>query len=302
MKKTTWGGKPQAKKEDTYDSQDLADKKDGKGAAAAKKKRRTPVLIGGIVLIVLVVTGLSVGGYLLIDSINFVSTDDASIAGDHVNLSAKMLGRIKTFSVDEGDLVAPGQALVLLDDADLRAQLSSAQATRDGKEQDLTRTRALYAGCAATKQQLDAASTAYDYAAAQLAVIESQLANTKITAPIPGTIAKKNYSIGDIVQPGQTIFTINNLANIWVTANFEETQIHRIQPGAAVAVTVDAFPGREFKGKVAQISAGIVPPAFSIGEFTKTTQRVPVKILLDAIPEGVRLLPGLSVEVKISAH
>jgi membrane fusion protein (multidrug efflux system) len=330
MKKITRGDKPRAQEKNTYDAQELADKKNGKGTEAAKKKRRTPVLVGAIILVVLIVVAVVVGGYILIDSINYVSTDDASISGDRVNLAAKVLGRIKSVLVNEGDTVSAGQPLILLDDADLRAQETQAAASLNYAKQnivlarvnleraqeDYTRAKTLFDAGAATRENYDHALKALDSAQAQysiaqaqietsqaqLGVIETQLLNTKITAPINGTIAKQNLMVGDIVQPGQNIFTINNLKSVWVTANFEETKIHRIKTGAAVIVTVDAWPGREFKGTVAQIAAGIVTPSFSIGEFTKTTQRVPVKILLVDIPEGVTLLPGMSVEVKIQTR
>jgi membrane fusion protein, multidrug efflux system len=115
-------------------------------------------------------------------------------------------------------------------------------------------------------------------------------------------IAKQSLMQGDVVQPGQTIFTVNDLVNIWVTAHFEETKISRIRVGAPVQITVDAYNTHPFLGRVSLIGTGIVSPPFSIGEFTKTTQRVPIKILFDAIPESAVLLPGMSVEVKVKAN
>ena len=120
--------------------------------------------------------------------------------------------------------------------------------------------------------------------------------NTRINSPIAGVVAKKSMMQGDVVQPGQTIYTINDLDRVWVTANFEETKIGRIELGAPVEVDVDAFKGRTFTGKVELIGAGIVAPPFSIGDFTKTTQRVPVRISID---NGQSFIPGLSVEVKV---
>ena len=110
---------------------------------------------------------------------------------------------------------------------------------------------------------------------------------------------KVTLNPGDLVQPGQTILSVNNLQSVWVIANFEETKIGRIRKGAPVLVTVDAYPGRPFDGIVDMIRAGIVPSAFQIGDFTKSTQRVPVRITLQSIGEGDILLPGMSVEVKV---
>jgi membrane fusion protein (multidrug efflux system) len=86
-----------------------------------------------------------------------------------------------------------------------------------------------------------------------------------------------------------------------VTANLEETKVGRIDPGSAVEVTVDKYPGLTLQGKVTSISSGVLPAPFQIGEFTKTTRRVPIRIDFTSVPEGVVLQPGLSVEVKVRA-
>jgi membrane fusion protein (multidrug efflux system) len=112
-------------------------------------------------------------------------------------------------------------------------------------------------------------------------------------------VEKITLNAGDLAQSGQTILSVNNLESVWVTANLEETKIGKIVVGAEVRINVDAYNGRPFQGEVEMIRSGIVPPAFQIGEFTKTTQRVPVKIRFDAPLEGATLLPGMSVEVKI---
>lgn len=285
--------------------------------------------MGGIILAVLLLAGLAFGTYWFIDLAHYVSTDDAAIDGDRVNISAKMLGRIKDILVAEGDSVAAGQLLVMLDDADLRAQEAQAAASLnyarqnqvlanvnlDKTQDDFQRAKALFNSGAATKEQyvhavkaLDTANAQYaiaqaqvDTAQAQLGVIETQLLNTRISAPISGVIAKKSLMIGDVVQPGQAMFTINDLKSVWVTANFEETKIRRIEVGADVEISVDAHPKYPFRGKVVRIGAGILPPPFSIGEFTKTTQRIPVRIAFTTIPQSLLLLPGMSAEVKVKA-
>ena len=299
-------------------------------APAKKKSRRGPRVVGLIVLLVLAAAGVYYGRSWLIDTLTYVSTDDAFIDTNHVTISAKMLGRIQSIMAVEGAKVQPGQVLVALDDTDLRAQETQAAAALnyakqnsilskinlDKTQDDYQRTSTLYKSGATTREQYEHALKSLDTANAQFAiteaqvetsnaqlrVIETQLLNTRITAPISGTIAKQSLMQGDVVQPGQTIFTVNDLTNIWVTANFEETKIGRIRVGAPVKINVDAYGGRPFTGKVSLIGSGIVAPPFSIGEFTKTTQRVPIKILFDAVPESVILLPGMSVEVKIRAN
>ena len=289
--------------------------------------RKKPVLVGKIVLAVLLTVGVVFGAYWGYDILFFVSTDDAAIDGDHATISSKMLGRIKTLYVGEGDQVNPGQLLIQLDDSDLLAQQAQANASmrladrnlelsrisRDKAQDDFNRTKSLYDQGATTKESYDHAQKSLDTAVAQeaiaqaqidsaraqLGVIQTQLLNTKITAPISGTIAKQNYMPGDVVSPGQAIFTMNNLGSVWITANFEETKISRIHTGEKVDINVDAYNGKKLTGKVVQVSAGIVTPPFTLGEFSKTTQRVPVKIELDKFPDYMKLLPGMSVEVKI---
>jgi membrane fusion protein (multidrug efflux system) len=297
------------------------------GPGATGKARKGPKVVGTIVLVVLLLVGFFFGGVWLVDSIAWASTDDAAIDGNHVNVAAKILGRIKSIEVAEGDKVKTGQVVVLLDDTDLRAQqlaasasLASAQQNLalskinlDKTQDDFNRAEVLYKTQATTKENYDHAAKALDSANAQYALAKAQvdgaqaqlgvlavsLLNTRIDAPMDGTVQKEVYMKGDVVQPGQTIITINDLDDIWVTANFEETKVARIKPGAPVLVTVDALGGRALEGTVTTMGAGIVAPPFSIGDFTKTTQRVPVKIHFTSRIAGLPLLPGMSVEVKV---
>jgi membrane fusion protein, multidrug efflux system len=297
------------------------------GEAAGKKVRKGPMILGRIVLVVAAAGALGYGALWWLDSTAYVSTDDAAVDGRQVKLSSKMLGRIAELKAEEGDKVKSGQILVVLEDRDLKAQetqaaaglayarqnLELAKISLDKSRDDFERTSKLYSGGAATKEGYDHAQRALDTAqaqyslaqasvdtsSAQLGVIEAQLLNISIASPIDGTVEKVTLNPGDLVQPGQTILSVNNLDTVWVTANYEETKVGRIKAEAQALITVDAYPGKVFKGKVEMIRAGIVPSAFQIGEFTKTTQRVPVKIVLTSQPEGAILLPGMSVEVKV---
>jgi len=298
-----------------------------------RKTRKQPRVVGAIVLLAVIIGGLWFGAVRGLDSIMYVTTDDASINGEQVKLGSRMLGRIDTIEVEEGDQVTAGAVIVTLDDTDLRAQEAQSQASLayarrnlelarvslNTSRDDYNRMRNLYENDAATREMYDHAGSALeaaqaqynlaqaqvDTATAQMGVIEAQLLNTIIHAPISGTVDTIGLSAGDVVQPGQSILTINNLDNLWITANIEETDIARILVGAPVVVTVDAFGKREFPGTVEMVYPGIVAPAFQIGEFTKTTQRIPVRIGFDAgawgIDEtvGMRLIPGMSVKVKV---
>jgi membrane fusion protein (multidrug efflux system) len=292
-----------------------------------KKDRKKPVVMGTIILVVLITVGLVIGVLWYIDIRNYTSTDDAIIDGQHVTISTKMLGRVKSLLVAEGSKVEVGQLLVQLEDADLQAQEYQAQASLNYQKknlvlakvnwekakEDFTRSKNMFDSGAVSQEQYEHASRAAEQAKAQysislaqidtsdaqLEVIKIQLQNTKILAPISGYIAKQSVQQGDVVQPSQAIFTVNDLDHIWITANFKETKLRYIQTNAPVRITVDAYPNRKFTGKVYRIGAGIVPPSFTIGDFTKTTQRIPIKILMDKTQAGLSLLPGMSVEVKI---
>jgi membrane fusion protein (multidrug efflux system) len=114
-------------------------------------------------------------------------------------------------------------------------------------------------------------------------------------------VSRKGINPGQVVQAGQPLLAIVQIDDVWVTANFKETQLKDMRPGQRAVIAVDAF-GREFKGKVDSISGAtgarfsLLPPENATGNFVKVVQRVPVKIVLDPgqDPEH-RLRPGMSV-------
>jgi len=128
------------------------------------------------------------------------------------------------------------------------------------------------------------------------------LRRTTITAPVDGRIAKKNVDEGKYVQPGQPLLSIVDDGDLWVVANFKETQIAHMSVGQPVDITIDAYPGVTFAGHVDSFQPGtgavfsILPPQNATGNFVKVVQRVPVKILIDSKPDPAHpLQPGLSV-------
>ena len=140
-------------------------------------------------------------------------------------------------------------------------------------------------------------------------MINTQLQNTRITTPLDGVVAKRWVLQGDVVQPGQPIFTIYNLDSLWVTADLQETDLASIKEGESVQINVDSYPDQQFEGKVIQIGTNtasefaLIPPSNASGNFTKVTQRIPIKISVDQInnqgDKEAALLPGMSVEIKI---
>jgi len=134
---------------------------------------------------------------------------------------------------------------------------------------------------------------------------ELNLSYTKVTAPDAGRITRRVVEQGNYVQPGQSLLAIVP-KNIWVVANFKETQLTHMRPGQPVTVEVDAYPQFKFKGHVDSIQNGagarfsLFPPENATGNYIKVVQRVPVKIVLDETPESeLALGPGMSVDPKV---
>ena len=125
-------------------------------------------------------------------------------------------------------------------------------------------------------------------AQADLAFAELQLQHAEVRAPLDGIISKRSVEVGQVVQMGQPLLAIVPLHEVWVVANFKETQLARIRPGMKAEVHVDGLPDRAFAGVVNSLSAGtgarfsLLPPENATGNWVKVVQRVPVKILLDA--------------------
>jgi membrane fusion protein (multidrug efflux system) len=110
---------------------------------------------------------------------------------------------------------------------------------------------------------------------------------TKIYASSDGYIAKRSVEVGNQIQPGQSLMAVVTLDDIWITANYKETQLERVKPGQKVKIKVDTYPGKVFYGKVDSVTAGtgsvfsLLPPENATGNYVKIVQRIPVKIILD---------------------
>jgi len=179
-----------------------------------------------------------------------------------------------------------------------RAKLSQAQAALRNAEtapQQLSviRSRAQSAQAIAQqkKAELDQAQLNLDY--------------TKITAPVNGVVSNRTLEVGQNVQIGQELMKVINLDDIWVTANFKETQLRKMRPGQEVSISVDAY-GKKYKGHVQSVAGAsgslfsLLPPENATGNYVKVVQRVPVKITFDPGETKEHILrPGMSVEPKV---
>jgi membrane fusion protein (multidrug efflux system) len=225
----------------------------------------------------------------------------------------------------------------------VKADLASTQATAENAGSDFSRNAQLYKTHVIDRREYDASAAQAKTAAAsvesaskkvasqeaqvrlasaqnvtasaeekqaetQVQQAELQLSYTKIFAPFTGRVTKKSVEPGNYVQPGQTLFSLVP-PDVWIVANFKETQLKKMKVGQPVAVRADAIPGRDFKGHVESLQVGtgsrftLLPPENATGNFVKVVQRVPVKIVFDETPADLeRLWAGESVEPKVDVH
>jgi membrane fusion protein (multidrug efflux system) len=225
--------------------------------------------------------------------------------------------------------------------ASARAQVASAAARLEKVQKDYQRYANLVKDGSVTQQQFDQAKADLDvsratynaakdeYKAAQQQIATSrsqlkvtntgvgqrqvdidyaklQLSYTEVKSPASGVVAKKNVQVGQLVQAGQTLFSVVNDNSIYVTANFKETQLDKIRNGQKVDLKVDAYPDLKVEGTVYNFSPAtgakfsLLPPDNATGNFVKVVQRIPVKIKITGSKEEIaKLRPGMSVGVSV---
>ena len=144
-----------------------------------------------------------------------------------------------------------------------------------------------------------------ELAQAQLRQTQLNLGYARVTAPVAGIIGKRMVNVGDRVQPGQQLMALTQNAELWVTANFRETQIEHMQPGQPASVHVDALD-RDYDGTVESFAGAtgsrfsLLPPENATGNYVKVVQRIPVRVeLKPGQPDMERLRPGMSAEPKV---
>jgi Multidrug resistance efflux pump len=161
-----------------------------------------------------------------------------------------------------------------------------------------------------SKTQINSAQTTVASSQAQIEVINTQLKNTRLYAPVDGVAARRWLLAGDIVNPGQSIYTINNNNKFWVTVFLEETKVEKLHIGQAAKFTLDTYPDVVFTGKIFLLGSttasqfSLIPASNASGNFTKVTQRVQIKISIDGTEKGEKLsafrfMTGMSAVVKI---
>lgn len=215
-------------------------------------------------------------------------------------------GYIAAARVADSDLAAAQQKL-----ANAEKQASSSKSAMDAAAARVAAAHASLDEAKANRDQVHissaqagSASAAVLQARANLEAAQLQLSYTTIVAPVDGVVTKKNVQLGQIVQPGQSLMTIVPMHDVYVSANFKETQLAQVKPGQRADVYIDMY-GKTFEGVVDSVSnatgsrLSLLPPENATGNYVKIVQRIPVKILVKDLPEGFTLRPGMNVEATI---
>jgi membrane fusion protein (multidrug efflux system) len=265
---------------------------------------------------------------------SFEDTDDAQVDGNASAIASRIAGTVLAVRVQDNDHVKQGDELVDLDPADYQVALQQAQANVDearaqrlGQAQanahiaqvDLGRSRRLVGSGSVAREDLDthqataqaraaevtASRAAIEGAQAALEQAQLNLGYTGIRAPVSGIVAQKQVNLGDRVQPAQELLAIVQVDDVWITANFKESQLRQLLPGQRAEVHVDALD-QTFRGHVESLPGAtgtrfsLLPPENATGNYVKVVQRLPVRIRLEPGQANMdRLRPGMSVEPKV---
>jgi len=218
---------------------------------------------------------------------------DAAVSAADATHAAVEFAQASVLQVEHE--VAAAQAKRAQSQADLQQAQAEAQAAKTAPQQ-----------ITITKAQAQSADARVQLARAALDQERLNLEYTSIKAPVAGIVSKKTVETGQVVQSGQPLMAIIPQEDIWVTANFKETQLADMHPGQAGTVSVDAFGGRIFNVRVDSIASAtgakfsLLPPENATGNYVKVVQRVPVKLVFEKGEDSEhQLRPGMSVVAKI---
>lgn len=262
----------------------------------------------------LATVGLMVGLVFLtiffIKQLGRISTDDAYIEGRIHSIASKISGTVGKVLIDDNQSVKKTDLLIEIDPIDYQLKANEAMAafnlrktSFEQAKRDINRAKILYQQEVMPKEKYENVLTAYNVAKAQISVAQAQLKialrnleYTKIYAPANGYITKKSVELGNQIQAGQPLMAVISLDDIWLEANFKETQLKNVRAGQKVEIKIDTYPGKIFTGKVDSIMAGtgaafsLFPPENALGNYVKIVQRIPVKIIFDKDTDSGHIL------------
>jgi membrane fusion protein (multidrug efflux system) len=265
------------------------------------RNRRPLLVVAGII-------GAVIAGYYIYDSSIHEETDDAYVTGHLHAVAPRINGVVTEVLVDDNQYVHQGNPLVKLDAAEYDAVSAAAKANLGTAEADLDRQQPMLAVHALAPQDVDKTRNTRDVDFAQFELAQLQIQYCNITAPASGYVGRKNVEVGNRVSSGQTLLVVVE-PDVWIIANFKETQLAHMKIGQPVRISIDSIPDKTFDGTVDSFSPAtgnefaLLPADNSTGNFTKIVQRVPVKILLK--PDSIRgyekrIRAGESAVVKVS--
>ncbi len=303
-------------------------------AAARALGVRGFLWLGGALTLVVILAML---GQWFVLGRHQMATDNAYVRADISLISAKIEGYVRALPAAENQSVRAGDVLVEIDPTDYQARLAAARASLAQAEgaraaevadsawaaAEVRRYRPLAESgllSPARMQQIEiqarqaggglaSANAGVAAARAQVQSAELELGRATLVAPIDGVIGDRHVQVGQLVRPGAPLMSVVPLQDVYVVANFKETQIAHMRPGQPVIIRPDIARDLRLAGSVDSLAPAsgsefsIIPTDTATGNFTKIVQRVPVRIRLEPGQEGLALLrPGLSVSVSVDTR
>jgi membrane fusion protein (multidrug efflux system) len=266
-----------------------------------ERYKRPALITAGIIAFIIVL-------FYACDAFTHEETDDAYVTGHLHDISTRINGVVIDVLVDDNQFVHQGDVLVKLDPMEYQALEVAAKADLDVAQSNLNRLQPLIATHAIAPEDVDNATNKRDVDLAQDELAGLQILYSTIKAPSDGYVGRKNVEVGNRVSAGQTLMVVVE-PELWVVANFKETQLAKMKVGQPVRISIDSIPDKVFDGTVDSFSPAtgnefaLLPADNSTGNFTKIVQRVPVKIVFD--PDSIRgyekrIRAGESAVVKVA--
>lgn len=249
----------------------------------------------------------------------YVSTEDAYVNGNVVQIASRVTGQVKHLYVDNNQFVEKGQILFELDRTPFEVAVEQAEAQYLIDKTNLQhakatsiRSRELVRNEVISRQAGDDVKAKLKSAIAALKLSEAKLKETKmrlsythVVAPTSGFVSNLSLRVGNIISENQPLFAMIDNATFWVDANFKETELEHIQQNQRATIKVDMYPHKQFTGVVSSISGGsgtafsLMPPQNATGNWVKVTQRVPVRVQIIKPDPQYSLRLGTSAKVTI---
>ncbi len=188
------------------------------------------------------------------EAVDSVVTAAGALASRNTSvLSSKIMGKVVALTVLEGDQVQEGKVLARIESGEIAAQASQAQAAFNNAKLQYDRIKRLYDAQASTQMEMEQATLGLENAQAGLRAAKAMESYTVITAPISGQIMEKRINLGEMAMPGQPVLRIEDNRKLRLEVTLQEQDILQVRPGKRVTVRIDAMPGRDIQGTVAQV-------------------------------------------------